>query len=199
MKLLFPVLISITFLISCTNSSNKIKDNQIKTDTIDNKLEKNTLENDFQGFISLLPQIDLPYLTYCLDCCEHPEIDFSNKLFEKYLPEGSYPVGIVSNGDNFVSILVTYPGDMMIPTIVIYDLNGKIIDEKHFMTKFCGREYDSSYVQYLVIYENLNIREIESVFYLEIDSLTNEITDTINLELSETDYLINKNGKIIEK
>lgn len=190
-------LLILGILLGCTNSNNNKTLNYDSKDlTNDNK----TIENiDFQEFISLLPKVNLPYLIYCENCCDHPEIDNENKLIKKYLPEGSSLVGLVSIKEEFVVVLVTYPADMIIPSIVIYNLNGDKIDEKNFLTNWCGQDFDFLGLQYLLIDNDLMISSIDTSYSFKMDSITNEIIDTANIEVSKKYFYMDKNGKIIEK
>jgi len=197
MKFITTIFIAIAVSFSCSNFSNKIKDEQLKKDSVYDSVEKN--ENDFQEFILLLPKIGLPFSIFCADCCAHTEFDFSNELFGKYLPEGSYPVGIISNKNDFIILLVTYAGDMRIPSLVVYDTYGKILDDKNFMTGYCGGELDFSNSQYFEINEDLTIHSTDTIYNFKLDSITHEIIDTIKLEVSKKEYQINSNGQIVEK
>jgi hypothetical protein len=194
------ILIILIFITLGCSNSNKENRNNLTTDSIylnnDNQI---IIDNDFQKFISSAPKINLPFTTYCAYCCDYPIIDNDNILLKKYLPEGASLVGLVSTNKKYSVILVTYPADMIIPSIVVYDYDGKVIDEKNFMTNYCGQEYDFLGLQYFYINKDLTFSEIDTSFTFQMDSITNMIIDTIETEVSQKSYFINSNGKIDEK
>lgn len=185
------ILIIILFIsFSYTNQTN----NDLLTKGYLDKFDK-----DFRDFILLIPQIKLPFQTYCENCCDHPKIDYDNKLIKRFIPEGSSVVGLFSIAENFVAILVTYPGDMIIPSIVTYDKYGKKLDEQGFMKNWCGREIDYLGLQYFKINDDYTITTIDTSYTFRMDSITDKIIDTIKIEITKNDYFINQKGKILKK
>jgi len=49
-------------------------------------------------------------------------------------------VGVIFQDEKYVGVLVTYPADMIIPSVVVYDKAGKITSKKDFLTHWCGSD-----------------------------------------------------------
>lgn len=149
--------------------------------------------DEFAQFVSMLPQLSLPYEVYCEKCCGHPDLDYESDLIKKYKPEGSSPVGLIFKDEKHVAILVTYAGDMLIPAVVVFDFNGNKIDEKNFMTGWCDRDYDFKQSQYFKINVDHTLNETDTAYYFSINTETDEIIDTTKIEISNKNFYISTN------
>jgi hypothetical protein len=155
-------------------------------------------DSDFQKFISLLPKIELPYRVYCADCCKHPEILLPPEL-EKYKPAGSQIIGVIFNNEKYVGLLTTFAADMLIPTVSIYSNHtGELKSQKSFIGGWCDRDFDFMQKEYFNISTEGILSEIDTSYYFEMDSLSQEIIDTTKIELKAERYVVNGDGKIVE-
>jgi hypothetical protein len=168
-----------------------------KKEAKENDRVETTDENDFVKYISILPRLKLPYEINCEQCCDHPEIR-DNELINKFKPQGSTIVGVIDRTENRVSILVTYPADMIFPSIKVYDLKGNLTGEMDFMTSYCGGEPGYYGKQYFKINTDFSISTADTSCYFTLDSLTNEIADTTKLEITKKEYKINDKGQVEE-
>jgi hypothetical protein len=161
------------------------------------KTEKATTA--FLEFVSELPKVKVPFEVYCTKCCEHPKYNSDDVRLSKYFPESSAFMGVISQNDKYVSVLVTYPADMIIPSVVIYDINGVKIDEKTFMGDWCDRDIDYLGLQYFIIDKNYLLMEIDTGYSFKMDSLNSQIIDTTDIEISKQIFFVNDQGKITEQ
>ena len=178
-----PYLIFIVLAISCTPK--KMPD-QVTTTQI---------SNDFQDFVETLPIIRLPYEMYCEDCCGRLDYNYNDTRLQKYLPNGSSLIGVVFKNPHYIGILVSYPSDMIIPAVVIYDVSGRKIDEKSFLTHWCGRDVDLDGRQHFIIHDDATFSEIDTTYTFALDS-TNAIFDTLKTEISRKDFKVDNSGKL---
>jgi hypothetical protein len=88
---------------------------------------------------------------------------------------------------------------MIIPSVVIYDLTGKKINEKNFLTGWGGRDYDYLNLQYFKINADYTMSSIDTAHTFEMDSVNENILDTIKTEISAKNFYINTEGQIVEK
>jgi hypothetical protein len=156
------------------------------------------IDSAFNAYLDLLPIVTLPFETNCDRCCNHPDIDYDNQLISRFRPEGSAIVGLVGRTNDKAIILVTFAADMLVPSLKVYDLTGKLLGEQNFITNYCGG--DSAYYgqQFLRINHNLTITQIDSLWHFALDSVDYHITDTTKIEVTKENYRIDDNGEIVE-
>jgi len=149
-------------------------------------------------FVSLLPKLELPFEINCEKCCNHPQIDYDNELVKKFRPEGSGIVGLIQKTNDKVIILVTYPADMIIPSVKVYDLEGKLLGQKDFMTSYCGGDVDYYGSQFLKISAGMSFTTIDTSYYLERDTVEYHVMDTTKIEIATKEFVINNKGEFVE-
>jgi hypothetical protein len=182
----------LTFLgLSCCTADKK----EIKTTE---EQEIASSENEFTKYLDLLPTLTLPFETNCEKCCDHLKIDYDNELINKFKPEGTAIVGLVSRTENRAIILVTYPADMIIPSLKVYDLKGNLTGDMTFMTSYCGGEPGFYSRQFFRINTDISLSQIDTLYETTFDSLTYHTLDTTNIEISKKSFRINEKGEIVE-
>lgn len=134
----------------------------------------------------------------CVDCCGRGFYDSSPSLVSKYIPEGAGLIGTVFVNQNYIGVLVTYSADMIIPSIVIYDVTGRRIDQRNFMTGWCGSEPHEESRLYFQISESLMLTEIDTTFEFQVDDSVKRIGVSKQETLRE-DFVVNRSGKIVHK
>jgi len=181
-------------LISMSCCATEKKQNEVVTEAT----TKQVVNNEFLEYVSLLPKIELPFEANCENCCDHLARSFENELFEKFKPEGSNIAGLVEKANDRVVILVTYPADIIMPSIKVYDLSGKLTGEMNFMTSYCGADFGYYGTQYFKIDRDISLTEIDTSYYMTMDSLDYHIIDTTKIEVTRKDFRINAKGEIVE-
>jgi hypothetical protein len=186
------ILIVILFGLTCCTS-----DNKQKSDVRDAGVNL-TPDNDFMKFVSLLPIIKLPFETNCEKCCDHPKIDYENPLVQKFKPNGSAIVGLIKKTNDKVIILVTYPADVLVPSVKVYDLEGKKIGEMDFMTGYCGGDFEYYGQQFFRITPDLSFNWIDTSYYLKMDTVDYQVIDTTKIEITRKQFSVNEKGQVVE-
>jgi hypothetical protein len=121
------------------------------------------------------------------------------RLSRKFIPGGTGLVGLIERNESYISLLTTFAADGLVPVVRVYDLNGKQISERSFMTDYCGRpEPEYLQTQHFRIGADKVLSETDSSFTFLVDSTYSTIFDTTKIEISETRYHMNKAGLIIE-
>lgn len=156
------------------------------------------ITDDFEKFLDNLPRVALPFQTNCEQCCYNPSVDHEDELLKKYLPEGTTLVGLVERTSDRAVILVTYAGDMFIPSLQVYDMTGNVTGDMEFLTAYCGGEPGFYGRQFLQIDKDLSISQIDSSYYMTVDSINYITIDTTNVEITKKRFTIDKDGKIVE-
>lgn len=157
-----------------------------------------TPDNDFMKFVSLLPTLELPFETNCEKCCKHPDIDYDNELINRFKPEGSSIVGLITKTKDKVVILVTYPADTILPSVKIYDLNGNLLGQMDFMTNYCGGDFEYYGIQSFKINSDFSFSTADTSYYLKMDTVDYHVIDTTKIEITKKDFMINNKGEIVE-
>ncbi len=152
---------------------------------------------DFMKFVALLPPINLPFETTCATCCPPANIDVNDSLISQFTPPGTTILGLLENRHDRVVILMTAVADLTFPTVRVYDRHGVLIEEKNFMTNYCGRDVDYATSQYLKIDADMSFNSIDTVFYFEMDTIEYTIADTSRLEITYTQFKLDSAGKFI--
>jgi hypothetical protein len=185
-------IIFLTFLVlSCCASDKK------GSDTTETRQTSN-VDNEFTQYLDLLPTLTLPFETNCEKCCDHLKIDDDNKLIEKFKPEGAAIVGLVSRTEDRAIILVTYPADLIIPSIKVYDLNGNLTGDMTFMSSYCGGEPGFYSSQFFRINSNISLTQIDTLYETTFDSVTYHILDTTDTKITIKNFKVNEKGEIGE-
>lgn len=155
-------------------------------------------ENEFTKYLDLLPTLTLPFETNCEKCCDHLKMDYDNELINKFKPEGTAIVGLVSRTENRAIILVTYPADMIIPSLKVYDLKGNLTGDMTFMTSYCGGEPGFYSRQFFRINADISLSQIDTLYETTFDSLTYHTLDTTKIEITKKNFRVNEKGEIVE-
>jgi hypothetical protein len=177
-------------LISCTKSAKDSADAEAISD-------QNSTADDFKEYISLLPQINLPFETSYEKCCTYPTLDDNNELISKFKPPGESIIGLIEKTNERIIILSTLAADNIIPTVRVYNVEGKLLGTETFMTHYCGGEPGFYEKQYFRINPDISLTEIDTSYNLSIDSITYETIDTIKIDIKSSSYSINNKGEII--
>ncbi len=180
----------LTILISCTNV--KKEDTNHSEDTTEIKPNA-----EFLSFIDMLPPVPLPFEVNCEKCCGHAKLDYENELVKKFWPKGSAIVGVLGKTDKHIIVLVTYPGYLLVPSIKIFDMEGKIVNEQNFMTSYCGGDEDFYSSQFFAINGDLTITTSDTVFNLIRDTITYKAIDTTSIEITVQNFRISHDGVIV--
>ena len=160
--------------------------------------ENLTPDNGFMKFVSLLPKLKLPFETNCERCCDHPEIDYDNELIKQFRPEGSAIVGLIDKTSDKVIILVTYAGDIRVPSVKVYDLKGKLTGQMNFMTRYCGGDLEYYGQQFFSISSDGSFSSIDTSYYLKMDTVDYHVIDTTKIEITRRVFIINNKGEFVE-
>ncbi len=91
------------------------------------------------------------------------------------------------------------PNERNIPSILVYDSNGRKVDRKDFLTGWCGRDYDYLELQYLMVNRDYTFTSIDTAYTYTMNPETDKVIDTIKSEISRKDFFINSDGKVINK
>jgi hypothetical protein len=168
-----------------------------ETKTTDEQ-EITSIESEFTKYLDLLPTLTLPFETNCEKCCDHLKIDYDHEIINKFKPEGAAIVGLVSRTENRAIILVTYPADMIIPSLKVYDLKGNLTGDMTFMTSYCGGEPGLYNKQFFRINSDISLSQIDTLYETTLDSVTYHTLDTTNIEITKKNFRINEKGEIVE-
>jgi hypothetical protein len=163
----------------------------------DDQIPPHSSPGDFNAFLDAIPKISLPYEVYCEKCCEHPKL---NADVKNYLPEGATLVGLIFKNETHAGVLATYAGDMLIPAVVVFDLNGNKVDEKTFMSQWCGLDLANDFagLQYFRINNDLTLNETDTTYTFARHRVSKEILDTVKMEIESKTFYIDSAGKIVE-
>jgi hypothetical protein len=156
------------------------------------------VDNEFTRYLDLLPALSLPFETNCEKCCDHPKIDDDNELIKKFKPEGAAIVGLVSRTEGRAIILMTYPADLIIPSIKVYDLKGNLTGDMTFMTNYCGGEPGFFSTQFFKINSDISLTQIDTLYETTFDSLTYQTLDTTDIKITKKNFRIDEQGEVAE-
>lgn len=185
------ILLSIFLGLSCCTADKK------ETKTPEGQ-EITSTENEFTKYLDLLPTLTLPFETNCEKCCNHLKIDYDNELINKFKPEGASIVGLVSRTENRAIILFTYPADMIIPSLKVYDLKGNLTGDMTFMTSYCGGEPGFYSRQFFRINSNISLSQIDTLYETTFDSVTYHTLDTTEIKITRKNFRINEKGEVVD-
>lgn len=133
--------------ISCESTSNEVdvsKDKEEVEHKDTARLADN--QNDFEDYLELIPQLDLPLKFECeTGFVPAIHVFYQSELIKKFLPEGATIIGKLTSGDN-PKIIYGFPADIFFPMIYCYDEEGSILEElKVFELRDCvDSEFGSS-------------------------------------------------------
>jgi hypothetical protein len=184
------ILFTLLGLCCCTTDKKEI-------DTTDTQ-EISSVDNEFVEYLDLLPTVSLPFETNCEKCCDHLKVDYDNELINKFKPEGTAIVGLVRKTEDRAIILVTYPADMIIPSIKVYDLKGNLTGDMTFMTDYCGGEPGFYNRQFFRVDRNYLLSQIDTLYETTFDSLTYHTLDTVDIKVTAKFFKVNEKGEIVE-
>lgn len=129
MKNLFTIAFIITLLLSCDTNNTRIN-------------ERITPKTDFQQYVDSIPTLDLPYEFSSSDEMIH----FDNP--KSQVPEGAMLMGKLPSLDNVHLIIYSYPADIRLPVLEVYDNDGKKRSETPLLKYNCllDLNWQSSFV-----------------------------------------------------
>lgn len=178
--------------ISCgENKSTGISGQQPKPDSI-----------SFYHYCEQMPKVKLPmtvHLFYesvpavAFDLpadCPFPSLDSAFRSFDEF-------AGVVSNSQQFTSLLFTKAGDDIIPILVSFDRFGKRIGIQSLYPKNIGAQGPWSTIYGTTIIESdLHITLLDSGWSYDLDSAYNRIDSTFSRH--RQDFQIDHSGNVLE-
>jgi hypothetical protein len=120
------------------------------------------------------------------------------ELINRFKPEGTAIVGLVRKTEDKAIILVTYPADILIPSLKVYNLKGNLIGDMSFMTDYCGGEPGFYNRLFFKIDKNLSLIQIDTLFETTFDTLTYHTLDTVDIKITTKRFKVNENGEVVE-
>jgi hypothetical protein len=184
------ILLTLLGLCNCTTKKNETGTTRYQ--------EISSTNDDFIEYLNLLPIVSLPFQTNCEKCCEHLKVDYNNELINRFKPEGTAIVGLVRKTEDKAIILVTYPADILIPSLKVYNLKGNLIGDMSFMTDYCGGEPGFYNRLFFKIDKNLSLIQIDTLFETTFDTLTYHTLDTVDIKITTKRFKVNENGEVVE-
>ncbi|MFN8287659.1 MAG: hypothetical protein U0V74_12930 [Chitinophagales bacterium] len=161
--------------------------------------ESEAAQKDFEKFAGSLPVIQLPYHTSCYECCKFSMVNLDSIAQAKYNPEGLYIYGKLGVLNGHTLVFGAYPSDINSPTLLVFDIEGKLIDEQYFLTDYCGGDFDFYGKQAIYIDKDYSVTERDTSYYFKMDTLNFEVTDTEKIEIKRMAYVVTQEGKIVKK
>lgn len=152
--------------------------------------------SDFEKLCQQLPAIKLPFELNCFDCCIHPKLTMETAPIKKYLPKGSTFVGVLDITDTYISLLVSYPADLIIPSVCTFSLDGQPIAEQHLLGGACGEDYEVLFAQHLSILSTTEFLETDTTLEVMMEPATYEVLDTLSVEVEQQSFRITEKGEI---
>jgi hypothetical protein len=181
------------FAFSCSGAGRKTNP---EVGSVSNKTEQpGTM---FAKYLSLIPNLTLPFEKHCNDLYTFPDIDRNSKYVSKYIPGGASILGKIDISKNAFGIIYTFPADYIYPVLQTYAKDGQVLDKLDLLTKYCGRDYDFYSSSSFRIDGNLNLVVIDSILTYQLDD-EDEIAAIAKSEIIKTYYTIAPDGKIGEK
>lgn len=193
-------ILSLTFfgfiLCSCNlRSSEKIsstKNTNSSSDTLSNKKQPHTPTPWNFTYDTLQKVIKLPFeLTKDQ---WRPYIKYFYKKLEQNSIPSNYPVGIISQNNNYKSILAVIDE---LPVLMTFDSNKSPVDTLFLFDDY-GMNPANEVTEFSTITEDLSITLIDKIFEYELDKNEIQITSTQKFKQTENKYRITNKG-IIER
>lgn len=153
-------------------------------------------EEDFKRFTDSLPFVKLPYKTSCEDGTALPIVEVDSVTRLKYVPEGLFVFGKIGLVNEHLLLLGGYPADNLVMAVLVYDRAGKKLDERHFMTGYCGGDIDYYGKENFIISKDYLFTEIDTSYYIKWDTISYQRTDTERIEIDYKVYRVTNAGRI---
>ena len=176
MKTLFliSIILLTTIFISCENSKNEIS----QTD-------------------NLIPEFLIKYKSTSLPvkikgCSENGLPLINPDSLEADMENGTMPYCKFKTNGDFYAVIRLGLAECSLPSLITYDKNGHIIDEKEISIGYCGSGPGFHCEEFSIINKDFSIYTSDTISEANIDSLGNEIESTIRK------YIIYKKGRLLE-
>lgn len=173
MKFIFSIIILIV-LHSCVEETNTKRDNSNKKEV---KSFNENIESEFLQIAKQIKELNFPFDINCSTDYHYVDV---NANFIKYKPEGSNLVGKVFYINNEVGLLYTFPADVVLPIIYVYNNKGNVERKLNvFDINDCGFDEKEEISVNCKLFSTSIIKTIET--HNLMDNSTTSKTVTIKL------------------
>lgn len=172
--LLFTVISLTTIFVSCTNTAS----------------DKSELSSTKPEFLKHYTTATLPLK---IKGCSSDGTPLLNpESLNRDMEDGSLPYCTFKTNGNYYAVIRLGMADCTLPSLITYDNNGHIIDEKFIAIGYCGSGPGFHCEEFAIIDKDFSIYTSDTISEMDIDSLGNEIESTLRK------YIIYKKGRMLE-
>ena len=114
-----------------------------------------------------------------------------NRVDSNRTPDGSVPYCTFRTNGDYYAVINLGLADCILPSLVTYDKNGKLIDEKFIGIGYCGSGPGFHCEEFTSIRNDFSIYTSDTISEAETDSLGNEIKETFQK------YVMFKKGRLL--
>jgi hypothetical protein len=158
MRKTFVLIFTVALLSAFANNYSTAKDHPIR-------------KTAFEQFVDSIPLLELPFELSTTDVIKHVPLN------SPYIPEGAALIGKLKSQNNRWLIIYSYPADIRLPILEVYDSNGKKLSEVQLFDYGNCPVTSSGYSKFVIKNEKEIYKETACDAY---DSRTDR--DTINIE-----------------
>lgn len=162
-----------TIFVSCENSNNELPQTDHSTPEFLIKYKLTSLPVKIKG----CSENGLPLI--------HPD------SLEADMDNGTLPYCRFKTNGDFYAVIRLGLADCSLPSLITYDKNGQIIDEKEISIGYCGSGPGFRCEEFSIINKDFSIYASDTISETNIDSLGNEIESTLRK------YIIYKKGRLL--
>lgn len=158
-------------------------------------------QKDFDKYLKQLHLMQTPLVLKTIEFTgEIPSGAIDTNLFEKFkVTNASSVYGLVYANSDISAIIYTLPGDIAVPALVTYKVNGEKIDSLILFQNASGFGLDSELYERVVIHSNKTISVVDSLVRWDLNkSGDDRIEGSENVVIDSFSYFINKDGRIIK-
>ena len=181
------LLIAISLMFSCKNTTNKNIANQSDEHIIEPS-EKKDISNPFIDIISSLNTLNLPYTFFC-GAESYTWTSEYGKEFSSILPE--VIIGKLPSNDNKEYVICGIVGDIIYPYLYVYDEKANRIDSLYLHISYCLGDEEVIKTNVTIINADYSISMIDTTKYIHF--IQNEV-QIDSISVTERTMFQNSNG-----
>ncbi|MBL0913073.1 MAG: hypothetical protein IBJ09_11935 [Bacteroidia bacterium] len=157
---------------------------------VNTSAQNKSTEPTFMEYAASLPALSLPFHTRCYETLIRAETGHRPELIEKFSGlDVAYIYGRLFQSGPYTGIIYLYPGDNVIPVLVVNDTLGAIRSSLHLSQSYCGESENSWGIDFASIRKDYSVRICDTFSLFRRDHESRILEHTRRNGMKCTDYL----------
>lgn len=152
--------------------------------------QNKSTEPSFMEYAASLPALSLPFHTRCYETLIRAETGHPPELIRKFSGmDRAYIYGRLFQSGPYTGIIYLYPGDNIVPVLIVNDTLGAIRSSLFLSQSYCGESENSWGIDFASIRKDCSVRICDTFSLFRRDEASRIIENSRRNGMKCTEYL----------